>query len=115
MAHKENPKQVVHLPLVPVRAVKEASNARHRCGFIRICLYSYSGIVTDAEKVIHDFEALISCGVVHGRYIHHRSIFSRRVVLQEGDYGEDTGGRDVYSELVFPNRELLDVFGQAGE
>lgn len=37
------------------------------------------------------------------------------MVLQERHYGEDGGGRNVYRELILPDRELLDVSRQAGE
>lgn len=115
MANEENPKQVVHLPLIPVRPVVKASDAWHRRSLIGICLNSYPRVVTHAEKIVDDFEPLISRGVVDGGYVHHRCILGCRVVLQERYDGEDARRRNVDGELVFPNRELLDVFWQAGE
>jgi hypothetical protein len=36
------------------------------------------------------------------------------VVLEEAHHGNDTGGSGVHSELILPDCELLDIFGQTG-
>ena len=91
--------------------------------------------MADGEQVIDHFEALVACRVVHGGDVYDAGELGSGVVFQEGECGENTVGRDVDSELIFPDREsvtsrsacgfsrtlgcirnvLLDVLGQTRE
>lgn len=115
MPHEEHPEQIIYLPLVPIRAIIQPCDARHRRGFIRIGLHSYARVVSHAEKVVDDLEALVARGVVYGCYVGDHGVFGRCVVFEEGDNGDDTRGGDVDRELIFPDGELLYVFGEAGD
>lgn len=115
MSDKEDPKQVIHLPLIPISPIVERRDAWHWCSFIRVGLDSYPRVVPDAEKIVHDLESLTPRRIIHSRYIRHHCILGRGVILEERDDGDYTGWRDVDCELVLPDRELLNIFGHAGE
>lgn len=81
--HKENPKQVVYLPLIPVRPIIEPRDAGDRRSFIGVCLDPDSRVVSDAEEVVDDLKALILGGIVHCCDVCYHCVFGRGVVLEE--------------------------------
>lgn len=64
MTGEEDTVQVVHLSLVPVGTVKESGDTGDRRGLIGVGLDTDSGVVTDREKVVDDFESVLARGVV---------------------------------------------------
>lgn len=89
--------------------------------------------MTDRQHVVDDLETLVAGGVVYGGDIGDLGELGGGVVFEEGEGGDDAGGRDVDGELIFPDGEpgywgsalglvlrtardvLLDVFGQTGQ
>lgn len=61
--------------------------------------------MSDGEQVIDDFEAGIAGGVIDGGDVADLGEFGCRVVLEEGESGDDAGRGDVDGELVFPDGE----------
>jgi hypothetical protein len=62
--------------------------------------------------VIHDLEPLLSLGEINAANIHDLLELALRMVAQEGQDRDDRRRRDVQSQFVLENRELLDEFGQ---
>lgn len=114
VACEENTKHIVHLSLVPIGSVVQACDARNRACLIGISLHSEARVVPDAKHIVNDFETLVPCRVVDGGDVGDLGILCRGVVLEECKDGNDTLGRYVDCQLVLPDRELLNVFGQAG-
>ena len=71
--------------------------------------------MSNGEKVVNDFESGRFRRVVYGGYVRNHGIFGSCMVFQEGDDGKDAGRGNVYSEFIFPDRELLNVGGERGE
>ena len=115
MAHEQHPKEIIHLPFVPIRTIVEPGNAGDGRGFIRVGLDPNARVVADGEKVVDHLEAVTAGRVVHCCYIADLRVLCRRVVLEEGKDGQDGRGRDVDCQLVFPDAELLDVLWQGGD
>lgn len=105
MSNEEDTKQIVDLALVPVGTVVEIAQTGDWGGLVRVCLDSEARVVADAEHVVDDFKALVLGGVVDGCDVGDLCVLSRGVVLQEGEGGDDAGGRDVDGQLVFPHGE----------
>lgn len=112
---EENPKQVVHLPLIPIRPIVEPRDARDWRGFVSVCLDSDSRVVSDAEEVVDDLKALVLGGIVHCCDIRYHCVLGCGVVLEERHDRDDAGGRDIDGEFVLPDGELLDVSWETGE
>ena len=66
------------------------------------------------QEIVHDFESVLAGREIHGCDIRNLLELGGGVLFEEGDDRENTSGRDVDGQFVFPDRELLDVFGQAG-
>jgi len=115
VAHEQHPKEIVHLPLIPIRTIVEARNAGDGRGLVRIGLDPNARVVTDGEEVVDNLEAVAAGRVVHGCYVADLRVLCRRVVLEEGEDGQDGRGRDEDCQLVLPDAELLDVFRQGGD
>lgn len=64
MASEENAVEVVHFALVPVCAVKETSNTRHRGSLVGVGLDTNARVVADGQKVVYDLEAVVAGGIV---------------------------------------------------
>lgn len=92
---EEDTEQIVYLSLVPVRAIIETANRRDGSGFICVGLDSNARVVSDREEVVDDFEARITCRVVDCGDVADLGEFCGGVVLEEGEGGDDAGGRDV--------------------
>lgn len=105
MVHKEHAEQVVYFSLIPVRAIVQAAYRWNRCGFICVGLDPNSGVVADGQEVVYDLEALVSGRVIDCGDIGDACEFSGCVVFEEGERGNDAGGRDVNGEFVFPDGE----------
>lgn len=105
MIHKEDAKQIVYLSLIPVRTIVQAAYRWYRCGFVCVRLDPDSGVVADGQEIVHDLEALVSGRVIDCGDIGDAREFGSCVVLEEGEGGNDAGGRDIDGELVFPDRE----------
>ena len=91
--------------------------------------------MADGEQVVDDLETLVAGGVVYGGDVGDLGELGGGVVFEEGEGGNDAGGRDVDGELILPDGEpgyegsvvclvlrealysdvLLDVFGQTGQ
>jgi len=109
MAHEQHPKEIVDLPLIPIRTIVEPRNAGDGRGLIRIGLDPNARVVADGEEVVDHLEAVTAGRVVHCRYIADLRVLRRRVVLEESEDGQDGRGRDEDCQLVLPDTELLDV------
>ena len=95
MTDKENAKQVVHLPLIPIGAVVQTRDARHWRCFTRIRFDPYPRIMPDAQEIINHFEALLSCRIVHCCDVCHHCVLGRGVIFEKGHHRDDTRRRDV--------------------
>ena len=102
MAYKEYSEQVIYLPLIPVRSIVEAGDARYRCRLVCVGLDPDSGIMSNAEQVVDDLKALVLCGVIDCRNVRYHSELGSGMIFQEGYDGNDARGRDVYCQFVFP-------------
>lgn len=61
---EDDAEQVVHLSLEPVGTSIEAGDAGHGRRFVGIRLHADAGVMTDAEEVVDDLEALLAAGIV---------------------------------------------------
>ena len=66
--------------------------------------------MSHTEEIVDNLESRVSCGIIYGCYIRYHGIFSRCVVFEEGDDGDDARRWDVNGELILPDGKLLDVF-----
>ena len=105
VSDKENPEQIINLPLVPVRTVVEGGDGRHWRSFIGIRFDADACVVSDGEQIVDDFEARITRRVVDGGDVAHLGEFGGGVVFEEGEGGDDTRGGDIDGEFVFPDGE----------
>ena len=112
MTREEHPEHVIHLTLVPQGALEQPRQARHGRGLVGVGLDADARVEAYAEQVVHDFEPLVLGWVVDGRDIRDLGELGRGVVFQEVHDREESGGGRVKAQLVFPHRELLDVFRQ---
>lgn len=62
----------------------------------------------DAEHVVDHLEPLVLGRVVDGGDVGYLGVLGGSVVLEEGEDGDNTGGRDVDGQLVLPDREPAD-------
>lgn len=67
------------------------------------------------QQVVDHFEPLVTRGIVDRSDVGHLCEFGRGVVLEKVEDWKDSRGGNIDDQLVFPYRELLDVFGQAGK
>ena len=113
VANEEDPEEVVNLTLIPIRAVVKTCDAWDGRSFVCVCLDSDARVVSDAEKVIDNLEAGIPRRIIDCRNVRHHGELRSCVVFEEGHDRDNSRRRDVDGELVLPDRELLDVFGEA--
>ncbi len=59
--------------------------------------------MSHTEKVVHDLESTGPRGVVHSCNICHHGVFGGSMVFEERDDGNDTRGRNIDRELIFPD------------
>lgn len=64
MACEENTIEIVHLSLVPVGTIEKTGDTGDGGCFVGIGLDADSGVVSDGEKVVDDFETVLAGGVV---------------------------------------------------
>lgn len=64
MTGEEDTVKVVHLSLVPVGTVKKSGDTGNGRGLIGVGLDTDSGVMTNREKVVDDFESVLARGVV---------------------------------------------------
>ena len=102
---EEDTEEVVDLALVPVGAVVQVADTGHGGGLVGICLDPQTRVVADAQHVVDDLEALVLGGVVDGGDVGHLGVLGGGVVLEEGEDGDDAGGRDADGQLVLPDGE----------
>ena len=105
MSHEEHAKQIIHLPLVPVRAVEEVTDGRDGRRFIRVSLHADPSIVPDAEEVVDDFEAVVAGRVVDGGDVADLGELGGSMEFEVGHDGNHAGGRDVDGQFIFPDGE----------
>lgn len=115
VANEEDSEKVIDFSLVPVCAIVQATDAGNGTGFIGIGLDANAGVVTDTQQVVDDFEALVPGRVVDGGDVGDLGEFSGGVIFQKCHDSNHAFRGDVDGELIFPNRELLDVFGKTGQ
>lgn len=135
MVDEEDTEEIVDFTLVPVGAVVERCDGRDGRGLVRVGLHPDARVVTDGQHVVDDLETLVAGGVVYGGDVGDLGELGGGVVFEEGEGGNDAGGRDVDGELILPDGEpgyegsvvclvlrealysdvLLDVFGQTGQ
>ena len=63
--------------------------------------------------MIHHFKPLLPLREINTAYVHDALELTLGVIAQEGEHGDDTRGRDIESQFVFEDGELLDEFGEA--
>lgn len=114
MTGEENAKHVVHFTLVPQSAIEKTGHTGDGLSLVAVCLDADTGVVADAEHVVDDLESLVAGGIVDRSNIGDLCVLGGGVVLEECHDGDQPGGRNIDSELVLPDGELLDVFGKAG-
>ena len=68
--------------------------------------------MTNAEKIVDHFEPLVLGRVVDGGDVGKLGEFGGGVVLQEAKYRDDARWGNANGQFVFPDGELLDVFGK---
>ena len=95
MSHKKDTKQIIHLALIPVRAIVETADGGYGGGFVGVGFDADAAVVPDGEEVVDDFEAGVAGRVVDGGYIGYAGEFGGGVVFEEVHGGEDAGGGDV--------------------
>ena len=69
VSYKEDPKKIIHLPLIPVCSIVEMADGRDRCGFVCVGFDADARVVADGEEVVDDFEAVVARRVVDGCYV----------------------------------------------
>ena len=109
VADEEDTEQIVDLTLVPVGAIVEIAEGGHRSGLVGIGLDPQARVVADGEHVVDNLEALVLGGVVDGGDVGDLGVFGGRVVLEEGEDGNDAGRGNVDGELVLPDGEPCNV------
>merc|ERR1711977_278396 len=112
---EEDTEEIVDFTLVPVGTVVEGCDGWDGSGLVRVGLHPDTRVVTDRQHVVDDLETLVAGRVVYGGDVGDLGELGGGVVFEEGEGGDDAGGRDVDGELILPNGELLDVFGQTGQ
>jgi len=80
VANKEDTEHVINLPLVPVCPVIKICNTGDRRCLVRVSLDSDSGVVADAQKVVHDFKSLVSSGEINSGNIGYLSELSSGII-----------------------------------
>jgi hypothetical protein len=65
--------------------------------------------VSYTEHVVYHLESLVFGRKVNGRDVRNHRVLGRGVIFEEGENWNDTRGRDVDNEFIFPYRELLNV------
>lgn len=105
MSDEEDAKKIIDFALVPVGAIIEIAQTGHWSRLIGICLDSDARVVADTEHVVHDLESLVLGGVIDSSNVRDLSVFGSGVVLEEGEGGDDTGGRDIDGQFIFPDGE----------
>jgi hypothetical protein len=114
VAGEEHTEHVVNLTLVPQSTLEETSHTGHRGGLVRVGLDTNTGVVANTEQVVDDLEALVAGREVDTRDIGDLGELGGSVVLEEAHHGNNSGGSGVHCELILPDCELLDIFGQTG-
>ena len=115
MTHKKDPKQIIDLPLIPVRPIKQPRNTRDGVRLIRIRLDPYPRVMPHAQHVVDDFKALIPRRVVDGGDIGDHGELGGGMVAEKGKDRDDASRRNVDCEFIFPDGKLLYVAWKAGE
>lgn len=105
MSHEEHSEQIVDFTLIPIGAIVERSDRRHRRSFVGISLDTDACIVSDGEEVVDDFESSVAGGIVHGSDVAYLGELGSGVVFEEVKGGNDAGGWDVDGEFVLPDGE----------
>ena len=80
MSHEEYTKQIVNFALIPVRTVVEIAKAGHGRRLVCVGLNADAGVVSDAEEIVHDFEAGVASWVIDGCDVAYLSELGGRVI-----------------------------------
>ena len=98
---------------VPIRATENGDCTRNSVGLASVGLDPDPSGMLHAKQVIHDLETLLPLGKVNTADVHAGLELALRVVAEEGENGNNGGGRDVQRQLILEDRELLDILGKA--
>lgn len=112
MVLEEHPKQIPHLPLMPIRPMEHRHGAGHSVGLVRIRLHPDPPRMLHTQQMIHDLKPFLALRVVRTADVHESLELALRVVAQKGEGGDDAAGSDVQREFVLEDGELLDEFGE---
>jgi len=112
MSLEEDTEQVPSFSFIPVCTPEDGSSTGDRVCFSGIGLDPDSTTLRNAEQVINNFESLVPVGVICTADVHAAFKLTLRVISQECEHRDDTRRRDVESEFVLENGELLDEFRQ---
>jgi len=115
MIFEENSKQIPCFSFVPISTSEHRRSARHRIRLSSVSLDPDPPRVawTNAQQMIDHLETLLSFRVIHATNIYDALELALRVVSKKGEDWNHSRGRDVQSQFVFQDRELLDKFWEA--
>lgn len=68
-----------------------------------------------AQQIVDHLESITAGRIVDCGDVGDHGVFGCGMVFEERDDRDDPRRWDVYRELVFPDRELLNVFGEGGD
>lgn len=112
MSDEENTKQIVCLTFVPVGTIIETGDRWNRCNLVGICLDADTRVVVNGQQVVNDLKAVTSCWVVNTSDVGDLSELRSCMILEKFEYRDDGRWSDIDCQLVFPDGELLDLFGK---
>jgi len=131
MMFEENPKQIPCLSLIPVNIseyarisnkfhipVSTSEHSRSTRNRIRLPSISLdpnppSMARTDAQQMVYHLKPLLPLWVIHTTNVHDALELALRVISKESENRDHGRRRDVESQFILQDRELLDEFGEA--
>jgi hypothetical protein len=93
---------------LPVCSPKHPCSTRHSIGLSRIRLHSDSPSKLDTQQMIHHFEPLLPLRKIHAANVHYALELALRMVAKESKDRNDARWRNVESQFVPKDGELLD-------
>lgn len=70
--------------------------------------------MVNGKQIVNDFKAVTSSRVIDAGNIGDLSELGSCVILEKSEHRNDGRWRDIDCQLVFPDRELLNVLGKTG-
>lgn len=114
VTREKDTEHIVDLTLVPQGTLKQTSHTGYWGRLVRIRLDADARVVPHTEHVVNHLETLVAGREINAGNVGDLRKLGGRVILEEAHDRDHTSWRGVDGELILPDRELLDVLGQAG-